>query len=311
VHDGDDVKAGQAIAKLLRTMSKSKDITGGLPRVAELFEARKPRKPAVISDIDGVVKKIKKSRKTGGVKIQVVGHQGESKNYKIPRGRHILVQKNSEVISGQQLCDGPIIPHDILRVKGEQAVQEYLLNEIQEVYRLQGVTINDKHIEVIIRQMLTKVKIVKSGDSVFLENETRDRRQVIAENRRVAAEGGEPARYQPLLLGITKASLSTDSFLSAASFQETTRVLTQASIEGKIDSLDGIKENVVIGNIIPAGTGFKKYKRIAPKRASDDVLVDEEEFEISDNDYFFEGQEETYPFLNLSSKYRGSKGRKY
>ncbi len=309
IREGQKVKAGHAIAKLLRSAARNKDITGGLPRVEELFEARKPKNPAVISDIDGTVKKIKKTRKTGGIKIQVEGHQGESKSYIIPRGRHILVQENSEVIAGQQLCDGPVIPHDILRVKGESAVQEYLINQIQEVYRLQGVPINDKHIEVIIRQMLTKVNIIKGGDTKFLENEVVDRRHVASENRRVLAEGGEPARFQPLLLGITRASLAIESFFSAASFQETTRVLTQAAIEGKIDTLDGIKENVIIGSIIPAGTGFKRYKKIKAMPLTKDVSVEEDELDLEDNNYFFKGQEETYPFLNLSNKYRDTKER--
>ncbi|MFP4458168.1 MAG: DNA-directed RNA polymerase subunit beta' [Candidatus Zixiibacteriota bacterium] len=312
IHDGEFVKAGQSLAKLARSQSKSMDITGGLPRVSELFEARKPRDPAVISDIDGVVKNIKKSRKTGGVKIQVEGHQGESERYSIPRGRHILVQKGTEVIAGQQLCDGPIIPHDILRVKGEQDVQEYLLDEVQSVYKLQGVPISDKHIEVIIRQMLTKVNILKSGDSSFLENEVVDKRAVIKENRRVGAEGGEPARYEPLLLGITKASLSTESFFAAASFQETTRVLTQAAIEGKIDNLDGLKENVIIGSIIPAGTGFKKYRKLKITASEgEDIMDDEDQFDLEDNKFFFKGQEETFPLLNLSNKYRDKKERKY
>jgi DNA-directed RNA polymerase subunit beta' len=264
----------------------------------------------VISDIDGIVKDIKKSRKTGGIKITVQGHQGEVKSYLIPRGLHILVQEGSDVIAGQQLCDGPIIPHDILRVKGESAVQVYLLNEVQEVYRLQGVPIADKHIEIIIKQMLKKVNIVESGDTVFLENEVIDRSQVIQENKRVVAEGGEPARYEPQLFGITKASLSTESFISAASFQETTKVLTTAAVEGKIDTLSGIKENVIIGNIIPAGTGFRNYTRIKPK-ANEGYEIDEDDINLNDNDYFIKGQTETYPYLSMSSKISNKPERMY
>jgi len=207
--------------------------------------------------------------------------------YIIPRGRHILVQENDKVSAGQKLCDGPIIPHDILRVLGDSAVQEYLLNEIQEVYRLQGVSINDKHIEIIVRQMLRKVRIESPGDTKFLEDEHVDRVEFREENKRISAQGLQPATFEPLLLGITRASLTTDSFVSAASFQQTTRVLTEAAVGGKIDDLHGLKENVIIGRLIPVGTGFRAYQAIKPKYIGEE----KEEDEIM-RDMFIEAQAE-------------------
>jgi DNA-directed RNA polymerase subunit beta' len=260
VHDGDKVEAGDFLVKIPRGISKTRDITGGLPRVAELFEARKPKDPAVVSEIDGVVEFGKVIR--GATQILVKGYGGEVREYLIPHGKHLRVHDNDSVRAGQRLCEGPIDPHDILRIKGVNAVQEYLENEIQEVYRLQGVKINDKHIEVIVRQMLQKVKVEDIGDTNFLEGEQVDKHKFREENEKVIAEGGEPATFQPLLLGITKASLSTESFISAASFQETTRVLTEAAINGKTDSLLGLKENVIIGQLIPAGTGLERYRSI-------------------------------------------------
>ena len=260
VHDGDKVEAGDFLVKIPRGISKTRDITGGLPRVAELFEARKPKDPAVVSEIDGMVEFGKIIR--GASQILVNGFGGEVREYLIPHGKHLRVHDGDSVKSGQRLCEGPIDPHDILRIKGVNAVQEYLENEIQEVYRLQGVKINDKHIEVIVRQMLQKVKVEDIGDTNFLEGEQVDKHKFREENEKVIAEGGEPATFQPLLLGITKASLSTESFISAASFQETTRVLTEAAINGKIDCLLGLKENVIIGQLIPAGTGLEKYRSI-------------------------------------------------
>ncbi len=263
VHDGDKVEAGDFLVKIPRGISKTRDITGGLPRVAELFEARKPKDPAVVSEIDGTVEFGKIIR--GASQILVNGFGGEVREYLIPHGKHLRVHDNDSVKAGQRLCEGPIDPHDILRIKGVNAVQEYLENEIQEVYRLQGVKINDKHIEVIVRQMLQKVKVEDIGDTNFLEGEQVDKHKFREENEKVIAEGGEPATFQPLLLGITKASLSTESFISAASFQETTRVLTEAAINGKTDSLLGLKENVIIGQLIPAGTGLEKYRSIRIK----------------------------------------------
>ncbi|MGB2990293.1 MAG: DNA-directed RNA polymerase subunit beta', partial [Candidatus Zixiibacteriota bacterium] len=263
VHDGDKVEAGEFLVKIPRDISKTRDITGGLPRVAELFEARKPKDPAVVTEIDGVVEFGKIVR--GATQTLVQGFGGEVREYLIPHGKHLRVHDQDRVRAGQRLCEGPIDPHDSLRIKGVNAVQEYLENEIQEVYRLQGVKINDKHIEVIVRQMLQKVKVEDVGDTNFLEGEQVDKHRFREENEKVIAEGGEPATFQPLLLGITKASLSTESFISAASFQETTRVLTEAVINGKTDYLLGLKENVIIGQLIPAGTGLEKYRSIRIK----------------------------------------------
>ncbi len=262
VKDGDEVKAGQMLVKIPREIYKTKDITGGLPRVAELFEARHPKDPAVVSEIDGNVEYGKIVR--GNQQIIVHGEHGESKDYLVPHGKHMLVHDGDQILAGDRLCEGPIDPHDILRIKGPNAVQEYLVNEIQGVYRLQGVKINDKHIEVIIRQVLQKVRILDPGDTNFLEGEQADKIRFLDENNRVIQEGGNPATFEPLLLGITKASLSTESFISAASFQETTRVLTEASINGKIDNLMGLKENVIIGRLIPAGTGLEYYNSFEP-----------------------------------------------
>ncbi len=261
VQDGEAVEAGDVLAKIPRETTKTKDITGGLPRVVELFEARKPKDPAVISEIDGIVKE-------GGVakglrKVIIVPDDGtEQREYSLPRGVHVNVHEGERVRAGEQLMDGPSNPHDILRVLGEKELQKYLVNEIQEVYRLQGVNINDKHIEVIARQMMRWVKIEDVGDTEFLIEEQVDKFRFLEENERIIGDGGRPATAQPLLLGITKASLSTDSFISAASFQETTRVLTEASISGKIDHLRGLKENVTMGRLIPAGTGFEYYRHV-------------------------------------------------
>lgn len=257
VADGQKIEAGSFLVRIPREISKTRDITGGLPRVAELFEARKPHDPAVISEVDGIIELGKIVR--GQQQIMVHGDEGEPKEYLIPHGRHMHVHNGDRVYAGDRMCEGSIVPHDILRISGVNAVQEYLVNEIQEVYRLQGVKINDKHIEVIVRQMLQKVKVTESGDTNFLEGEQVDRLKFADENARVIAEGGDPATFEPLLLGITKSSLSTESFISAASFQETTKVLTEAAINGKIDQLQGLKENVIIGHLIPAGTGIEKY----------------------------------------------------
>jgi DNA-directed RNA polymerase subunit beta' len=260
VDDGEGVAAGDVLAKIPRETAKTKDITGGLPRVVELFEARRPKEPAVITEIDGGVKygDVQKQYR----KIFVAGDDGEAREYQLPRGAHINVQEGERVRAGEPLMDGPIDPHDILRVRGEKELQRYLVDEIQEVYRLQGVNINDKHIEVIVRQMMRWVKVEEVGDSEFLIDEVVDRFKFMHENERLSADGKAPASGHPLLLGITKASLSTDSFISAASFQETTRVLTEAAISGKVDQLRGLKENVIMGRLIPAGTGMEFYRRI-------------------------------------------------
>ncbi|HZT74969.1 MAG TPA: DNA-directed RNA polymerase subunit beta' [Terriglobales bacterium] len=271
VQDGQTVFAGDVLAKIPRETTKTKDITGGLPRVVELFEARKPRETAVISEIDGVVKygDVAKNQR----KILVVADNGTEKEYLLPRGVHISVQEGERVRAGEPLMDGPRNPHDILAVLGEKELQAYLVNEIQEVYRLQGVNINDKHIEVIVRQMMRWVRVEDVGDTEFLVDEQVDKFRFREENERAIAAGGRPATGRPLLLGITKASLSTESFISAASFQETTRVLTEASIQGKIDYLRGLKENVIMGRLIPAGTGLEYYRAVR--------LVGEEEEEAA------------------------------
>jgi DNA-directed RNA polymerase subunit beta' len=261
VADGDEVQPGDVLAKIPRETTKTKDITGGLPRVVELFETRKPKDPAVISEIDGIVKygEIAKGQR----KIYVESEDGRTvKEYSIPRGVHINVQEGEHVRAGEPLIDGPLNPHDLLAVLGEKYTQAYLVNSIQEVYRLQGVNINDKHIETIVRQMMRWVKVESVGDTSFLLEEQVDKFRFREENDRVIREGGQPASGRPLLLGITKASLSTDSFISAASFQETTRVLTEAAISGKVDYLRGLKENVIMGRLIPAGTGLERYRNI-------------------------------------------------
>ncbi|NBU19934.1 DNA-directed RNA polymerase subunit beta', partial [bacterium] len=258
VNDGDVLSAGDTIAKIHRETSKTKDITGGLPRVAELFEARKPKDAAVISEIDGMVSFGKDTK--GKRKVIVTPEMGEPKEYLIGKGRHLAVNEGDYVKAGEPLMDGPINPHDILRVLGEKALAKYLVDEVQEVYRLQGVKINDKHIETIVRQMLRKVRIKDVGDSTFLPGEQTDKLTFEMENQRVLQNAGTPATAESLLLGITKASLSTESFISAASFQETTKVLTEASIGGRVDYLRGLKENVIMGRLIPAGTGLAKYK---------------------------------------------------
>jgi DNA-directed RNA polymerase subunit beta' len=261
VSDGDEVQPGDVLAKIPRETTKTKDITGGLPRVVELFETRKPHDPAVISEIDGVVRYGEVSK--GLRRIYVESEDGKTqKEYAIARGVHINVQEGDHVSAGEPLIDGPLNPHDLLAVLGEQYTQAYLVNSIQEVYRLQGVNINDKHIEVIVRQMMRWVKVEDVGDTTFLLEEQVDKFRFREENARVTAEGGRPAIGRPLLLGITKASLSTDSFISAASFQETTRVLTEAAVAGKVDYLRGLKENVIMGRLIPAGTGLERYRNI-------------------------------------------------
>jgi DNA-directed RNA polymerase subunit beta' len=261
VQEGDEVQPGDVLAKIPRETTKTKDITGGLPRVVELFETRKPKDPAVISEIDGIVKygEIAKGQR----KIHVESEDARTvKEYSISRGVHINVQEGEHVRAGEPLIDGPLNPHDLLAVLGEKYTQAYLVNSIQEVYRLQGVNINDKHIETIVRQMMRWVKVEDVGDTSFLLEEQVDKFRFREENDRIIRDGGRPATGRPLLLGITKASLSTDSFISAASFQETTRVLTEAAISGKVDYLRGLKENVIMGRLIPAGTGLERYRNI-------------------------------------------------
>jgi DNA-directed RNA polymerase subunit beta' len=285
VAEGDTVNAGDVIAKLPRETTKTKDITGGLPRVAELFECRKPKEASVLTEIDGYVS-ISKGTKKGKQKITVSpADVGDKKEYLIPRGKHINVVEGDFLRAGDALIGGAANPHDILSIRGELALARYLVDQIQEVYRLQGVRINDKHIEVIVRQMLGRVKIADVGDTDFVLEEHVEKTRFEDVNQQVVAEGGKPAVGKPVLLGITKASLSTESFISAASFQETTKVLSEAAVAGKVDYLKGLKENVIMGRIIPAGTGIGRY-RSAPltlKTDGDPEAPEEAPLEVSDD----------------------------
>ncbi|MGH7102691.1 MAG: DNA-directed RNA polymerase subunit beta', partial [Acetobacteraceae bacterium] len=267
VENGVRVNAGDVLARIPREGSKTRDITGGLPRVAELFEARRPKDHAVIAEIDGRVEfgKDYKAKRRVIVKNDETTEESE---YLIPKGKHVSVQEGDFVRRGDPLVDGPRVPHDILKVLGVEALSDYLVNEIQDVYRLQGVKINDKHIEVIVRQMLQKVEVLEPGDTTYLAGEQVDRLEFAAENERRERAGERPAAAMPVLQGITKASLQTHSFISAASFQETTRVLTEAATAGKVDGLSGLKENVIVGRLIPAGTGsvMNRLRAIAAGR---------------------------------------------
>ena len=260
VDEGDQVMHGDVLARIPRGSTKTMDITGGLPRVAELFEARKPKEVAVITDVDGIVSFGKETK--GKRRVVISPEGGEAQEYLIPKGKNIIVNEGDFVRAGDPLMDGAANPHDILKIKGEHELANYLVDEIQEVYRLQGVKINDKHIEVIVRQMLRRVRVRLPGDTEFLVDEAVEKHKLDEANEAVLANGGKPAVIEPLLLGITKASLSTDSFLSAASFQETTRVLTEAAINGRVDKLRGLKENILMGRLIPAGTGFAAYQKL-------------------------------------------------
>ena len=270
-----EVKAGDVIARIPRETSKTRDITGGLPRVAELFEARMPKDFAVISEIDGYVEfgKDYKSKRRIAVKPSNA-EDGETREYLVPKGRHLAVVEGDFVRKGDPILDGALVPHDILDVMGVEALADYLTNEVQDVYRLQGVKINDKHIEVIVRQMMQKVEITEVGDSTFLAGEHAERDEFDELVAKMADDGKRPPAGKPVLQGITKASLQTRSFISAASFQETTRVLTEAAVQGKVDKLFGLKENVIVGRLIPAGTGSYTagVKRVAAER--DQVIID-------------------------------------
>jgi DNA-directed RNA polymerase subunit beta' len=268
IENGASVKAGDVLARIPRESSKTRDITGGLPRVAELFEARKPKDYAIISEIDGRVE-FGRDYKTKRRILVVPSEEGKDPfEYLIPKGKHISVQEGDYVRKGDLLMDGNPVPHDILRVLGIEALANYLINEIQEVYRLQGVKINDKHIEVIVRQMLQKVEIDDAGETTFLIGEQVDKSEFDAANLKAEAEKLRPAAAHPVLQGITKASLQTNSFISAASFQETTRVLTEAAVSGRVDNLEGLKENVIVGRLIPAGTGaiMNRLRTVAAER---------------------------------------------
>jgi DNA-directed RNA polymerase subunit beta' len=285
VKDKQKVSPGETLVKIPRETTKTKDITGGLPRVVELFEARTPKESAIITEISGTVQlgEIVKGMR----KVHVESDSGEMREYSVPRSIHVNVQEGERVEAGDPLIDGPINPHDILQVLGEKELQRYLVDKIQEVYRSQSVQINDKHIEVIVRQMMRSVKIEEVGDTEFLVDEQVDKWRFSEENGRVLGAGGQAAIGRPLLLGLTKASLSSDSFISAASFQETTRVLTEASISGKVDYLRGLKENVIVGRLIPAGTGMDFYHQFHLEEEEYDAVPEEEDelfFDFSDED---------------------------
>ncbi len=282
VTEGEEIGAGDVVAKIPRETTKTKDITGGLPRVAELFEARKPKEYAIVSEVDGTVSFGSDSRGKRRVIITPddAATDGGPREYLIPKGKHVSVHEGDHVRKGEALMDGSSNPHDILRIKGEKELAKYLVDEVQEVYRLQGVKINDKHIETIVRQMLRRVRIKEVGDTDFLVGEQVEKIEFEGVRQRMAAEGKQPATTEPLLLGITKASLSTESFISAASFQETTKVLTEAAIWGKTDSLNGLKENVIMGRLIPAGTGLARYENIGIQiEAPEEMLAGPEEEE--------------------------------
>jgi DNA-directed RNA polymerase subunit beta' len=281
IAEGAQVAGGDVVAKIPRETAKTKDITGGLPRVQELFEARKPKEFAVVTEIDGTVAFGSDSRGKRRVVITPDVEGAEEKEYLIPKGKHISVREDDHVRAGEALMDGSSNPHDILRIKGEKELAKYMVDEVQEVYRLQGVKINDKHIEVIVRQMLRRVRVKEVGDTDFLVGEQVEKRTFESANARMGAESKQLAVAEPLLLGITKASLSTESFISAASFQETTKVLTEAAIWGKTDVLLGLKENVIMGRLIPAGTGLDRYRDMgiqinAPEELQ--IAVEEDEF---------------------------------
>jgi len=257
VERNEEMAPGDILAKIPRETTKTKDITGGLPRVAELFEARRPKEQAMVTEIDGIVE-FRGAHK--GMRVVVVKGGDESREYLIPKGKHVTVHEGDWVKAGEPLMDGSVNPHSILDILGPKELQRYLVDEVQKVYRLQGVSISDKHIEVIVRQMMKKIRIEDSGDTVFLIGDEVDRMVFVEENERVKSEGGKAAHGKPLLLGITKASLATESWVSAASFQETTRVLTEAALSGGVDELKGLKENVIMGRVIPAGTGMPIYR---------------------------------------------------
>ncbi len=271
VKDGQQVQVGEVLARVPQETSKTRDITGGLPRVAELFEARSPKDAGVLAEITGTVSFGKDTK--GKQRLVITDLEGVSHEYLIPKDKHVMAHDGQVVNKGEIIVDGPVDPHDILRLQGVEALARYITDEVQDVYRLQGVRINDKHIEVIVRQMLRRVQVEDPGDTRFIPGEQVERADVLEENEKVQAEGKKPATYSYMLLGITKASLSTDSFISAASFQETTRVLTEAAIMGKKDDLRGLKENVIVGRLIPAGTGMAYHN--ARKNAPPAQLFEE------------------------------------
>jgi DNA-directed RNA polymerase subunit beta' len=269
VKDGQEVGVGEVIARMPQETSKTRDITGGLPRVAELFEARSPKDAGLLAEITGTVSFGKDTK--GKQRLVITDLEGVAHEYLITKEKHVTVHDGQVVNKGETIVDGPADPQDILRFRGVEALARYITDEVQDVYRLQGVKINDKHIEVIVRQMLRRVSVSDSGDTRFIQGEQVERAEILAENDRMVAEGKQPAAYENVLLGITKASLSTDSFISAASFQETTRVLTEAAIMGKKDDLRGLKENVIVGRLIPAGTGLAFHNARRKQQAGVDM----------------------------------------
>jgi len=269
VKDGQQVGVGEVLARIPQESSKTRDITGGLPRVAELFEARSPKDAGMLADLTGTISFGKDTK--GKQRLIITDLDGAANEYLIPKEKHVLVHDGQVVNRGELIVDGSVDPHDILRLQGIEALARYIVEEVQEVYRLQGVKINDKHIEVIVRQMLRRVHITDSGDTRFITGEQVERAEVLEENDAMAAAGKQPAAYDNVLLGITKASLSTDSFISAASFQETTRVLTEAAIMGKKDDLRGLKENVIVGRLIPAGTGLAYHSSRRKRLKGEDI----------------------------------------
>jgi DNA-directed RNA polymerase subunit beta' len=270
VADGSNVTAGSVLARIPQEGSKTRDITGGLPRVADLFEARKPKDPAILAEITGTVSFGKETK--GKKRLVITPEQGDAYEEMIPKWRQLNVFEGENVAKGEVIADGPESPHDILRLRGVTDVSNYIVNEVQEVYRLQGVKINDKHIETIIRQMLRKCTIIDGGDTEFLAGEQAEVSRVRMANRDLEAQGKIPAKFEIQLMGITKASLATESFISAASFQETTRVLTDAAVNGKRDELRGLKENVIVGRLIPAGTGFAYHQDRINRRKQGEVV---------------------------------------
>ena len=282
VKDGETISAGTMVAKTPRKVAKTKDITGGLPRVAELFEARKPKDACTIARVEGIVRLSSKNTSRGKKVITIETPTGELVDHLVPMNKHVIVHEDDHVHMGDQLTEGPVSPEEILDVCGKERLQEHLVNEVQEVYRLQGVEINDKHVEIIVRQMLRKVVITEPGNTEFLWGDQVDKTTFDRINEQTIAQGGQPAAAKPVLLGITKASLETESFISAASFQDTTRVLTEASTLGKTDTLEGFKENVIMGHLIPAGTGFSRYSKIEvdPAEGAEEIVLAGEDDEM-------------------------------
>jgi DNA-directed RNA polymerase subunit beta' len=271
VKDGQQSSVGEVLARIPQETSKTRDITGGLPRVAELFEARSPKDAGLLAEITGTVSFGKDTK--GKQRLVITDLDSVAHEYLIPKDKHVMAHDGQVVNKGEMIVDGPADPHDILRLLGVEALARYITDEVQDVYRLQGVKINDKHIEVIVRQMLRRVQIADAGDTKFIPGEQVERAEVLEENEAVEREGKRPGTFDYMLLGITKASLSTDSFISAASFQETTRVLTEAAIMGKRDDLRGLKENVIVGRLIPAGTGLAYHKTRRKQHAGEDVAA--------------------------------------